>query len=450
LTAYEIPLSATDQRFQIPLNGVTYQLTCKWCDPASAWTLDIATDGGEMLVAGIPIVTGVDLLEQYRHIGIAGQLVAQTDGDTFTPPTLTNLGIAGRLYFIPDDAATSTTAGAVFETPVTPGFNALGALAALAPDAGAIIVGTGATWITQTGATARASLGVAVSPPQGRLTLTSGVPVLTSSVSGASTVYYTPYVGQACPIWNGASFVMVDLGGELSQALSDATKSPAAAGASAVYDLFVWVDGSSKRCTRGPAWSTATSRGTGAGTTETNRVNGTLVNKYAITNGPAAGYGTYVGSIATNASSTVDFIFGGTAAGGTAGNFRVSNYYNKIIMSADVRDSTASYTYTTAAYRAANASSSMRVTFLVGSGEDGFDAKYMNYGVAMAIGIGLDATTATASPSAAAQGTSAISVSTRLQSKAFGLHYVQAVEYGGATFNVYPSGFNALTFSLLM
>ena len=160
MTAYEIPLAATDQRFAIPLNGVTYQLTCKWCDPAAAWTLDIATDGGEALVSGIPIVTGIDLLEQHRHLGIAGQLMAQTDGDTWAPPTQTNLGVAGRLYFIPDEAATSTAAGAVFETPVTPGFNALGALAALAPDAGAIIVGTGATWITETGATARTSLGV--------------------------------------------------------------------------------------------------------------------------------------------------------------------------------------------------------------------------------------------------------------------------------------------------
>jgi hypothetical protein len=160
MPAYEIPTSATDQRFSIPLNGVIYQLTCKWCAPASAWTLDIATDGGEALVSGIPIVTGVDLLEQHRHIGIAGRLVAQTDGDTFAPPTQTNLGIAGRLYFLPDEAATSTTAGAVFETPVTPGFNALGTLAALVPDAGAVIVGTGSTWVTETGATARTTLGV--------------------------------------------------------------------------------------------------------------------------------------------------------------------------------------------------------------------------------------------------------------------------------------------------
>ena len=151
-TAYEIPLSSVDQRFLIPLNGVTYQLPTKWCAPASAWTLDIADEGGVALVSDIPIITGIDLLEQYQHLGSAGQLVAQTDGDTFAVPTQANLGSAGRLYFIANDATASTAATSGFyEAPATPGFNALSVLGALVPDAGAIIVGTGATWITQTG-----------------------------------------------------------------------------------------------------------------------------------------------------------------------------------------------------------------------------------------------------------------------------------------------------------
>ena len=35
---------------------------------------------------------------------------------------------------------------------------------------------------------------------------------------------------------------MHDIGGELSQALSDTTKSPAAAAANSLYDVFVWND----------------------------------------------------------------------------------------------------------------------------------------------------------------------------------------------------------------
>ena len=99
-------------------------------------------------MSGIPIVTGIDLLEQYQHLGIAGQIVAQTDGDTFAVPTQSNLGTAGRLYFIASDTATSTTDGGFYEAPATPGFNALSVLGALVPDAGKIIVGTGTTWVT--------------------------------------------------------------------------------------------------------------------------------------------------------------------------------------------------------------------------------------------------------------------------------------------------------------
>ena len=351
MTAYEIgPLSAIDQRFQIPLNGVTYQLTIKWCAPAAAWTLDIADEGGTALISGIPIVTGIDLLEQYQHLGIAGQIVAQTDGDTFAVPTQTNLGTAGRLYFIATDgtASTAATTTATSSAPVTPGFNGLNALSALAPDAGVLIVGTGATWITAK---------QAVTPPQGRLTLTSATPVLISSVSGATTIYYTPYVGQHCPVWNGSAFAMVDLGGQLSQAHSDATKSPAAASASHNYDMFVWLDGVTPRCTRGPAWTSDAARGTGAGTTELVRTNGLLVNTNAITNGPAALHGTYVGSIRVSVSGSTDFIFGSAAAGGGFSALKVWNAYNRVDVVTAVIDTSTAYTYTTAAWRAANAAS---------------------------------------------------------------------------------------------
>jgi hypothetical protein len=138
LTAYEILLSSTDQIFQIPLGGVTYTLTSKWCAPAAAWTLDIADANGVALVSGIPLVTGVDLLEQYQYLGIAGQLVAQTDGDTFAVPTQSNLGVSGRLYFVIADGAVSTPAPEVITyTPLfTHGVQAysaeLGGVAALA------------------------------------------------------------------------------------------------------------------------------------------------------------------------------------------------------------------------------------------------------------------------------------------------------------------------------
>src|SRR5436853_574503 len=91
-----------------------------------------------------------------------------------------------------------------------------------------------------------------------------------------------------------------------------------------------------------------TLRGTGAGTTELEFVAGILMNKAAITNGPGADRGTYVGSIRTNASSTVDVIFGGVgAAGGESSVLGLWNMYNRRLVDLVNVDNTDSWNYTT-------------------------------------------------------------------------------------------------------
>ena len=300
----------------------------------------------------------------------------------------------------------------------------------------AAITAAGTAMITAADAAAQEALLAGYLPPfapQGRLTLTSGAPVLTSTVSGATTVYYTPYVGQMCPIWSGARFYPANLGGELSQAATDATKSPAAVAASSLYDMFVWSDGGTFRCTRGPAWSSATARGTGAGTTELNTVNGVLVNKNAITNGPAAGFGTYVGTIASNGSSTIDFILGGASNGGTAAFLNVWNAYNRTKTVTYVQDTTTSWTYGTASYRSANNSTGNRVTFVSGLQRDFFAARYTTQGAAGAglnfsIAIGLDNVTTPSGPSPGCASTATVVFSTDYVGSALGQHYVQALE----------------------
>lgn len=66
------------------------------------------------------------------------------------------------------------------------------------------------------------------------------------------------------------------------------------------------------------------------GNCERKAVSGFLLNKNAISNGPAASRGTYVGTIRTNSSSTCDWIFAGTGAGGVQGYFGVWNLYNSV------------------------------------------------------------------------------------------------------------------------
>lgn len=297
--------------------------------------------------------------------------------------------------------------------------------------------------------------------PGGRLTLSTAVPVMTSTVSGATTVYYTPHEHRYAPIWDGTNFVPTDLGGELSQATTDSTKSPAACTTNSNYDLFLWDDSGTLRCTRGPAWSSDTARGSGAGTTELTRVNGIYVNANAITNGPSAGYGTYVGTIRTNGSSQVDYIFGASSDGGTAAFFGVWNMYNRVDIYTMISDTTNSWNYTTETWRSVNNSSGNRVSFVRGLNEDSTEAKYLlvssnTANAVQAGGIGLDSTSspATGCIRGAHQGSVAISISSRYTGvPGLGFHYFQALEisqasgtttfYGDGGGSIYQSGVNA-------
>lgn len=98
---FEIPLVATPQSFSITLNGIQYNMTVRWCDPAQSWTLDIMDSNNDPIVRGIPLVTGADLLEQYGYLNIGGQLIVQTDNNTDEVPSFTSLGTTGHLYFLP-------------------------------------------------------------------------------------------------------------------------------------------------------------------------------------------------------------------------------------------------------------------------------------------------------------------------------------------------------------
>lgn len=233
--------------------------------------------------------------------------------------------------------------------------------------------------------------------PQGRLTLSTGVPVMTSTVSGATSMYYTPYNGNVIPIYDGVSWTATQFN-EISVLLTDTTKNPAAIGASKVNDWFVWNDSGTIRISHGPDWTNDTTRSAG---TALARINGVLTNNVAITNGPAQNRGTYVGTSRSNGSSTIDFIFGAAASGGTAGFFGVWNYYNRVLAVSTVTDSGANYTYAVATTRQARASAGNQVTVVQGFQEDGIAASLYGEVIAPAgagnngaMGIGLDSTTA--------------------------------------------------------
>lgn len=279
------------------------------------------------------------------------------------------------------------------------------------------------------------------SPCQLRLTLQAATPVMNTPVSGIGFIRLMPYLGRCFPAWDGARMQMYETP-EIGQNLSDATKSPAASVANSIYDMFAWNDAGTIRCTRGPPWVSDTSRGTGAGTSELTRVAGTYINANNITNGPTANRGTYVGSIRTNASNQVMFVPGGTGAGGVLATIGIWNMYNRVAVTAQVNDNSAAYSYTTAAWRAANNSNNNRCNFLVGIQEDFWDGFYTSdIGVVPSAAnlIGITVDSATATPGAATAHLSMIGgtathaqLTAQISQQLMGYHYYQAMEYGGA------------------
>ncbi|MGO3934773.1 hypothetical protein [Rhodopseudomonas pseudopalustris] len=232
---------------------------------------------------------------------------------------------------------------------------------------GATTVGK-ALFVAADQATARKNLSV-LSPPQGRLTLQSGVPVMSMTQAAKTTIYYTPYLGNQIPIYDGASMVMTAFS-ELSAATTDTTKSPAAIGASKVNDWFIWHDAGTLRLSHGPDWTNDTTRSAGTALT---MVGGIYLNNAAITNGPAASRGTYVGTTRSNSSSQLDFIVG---ASGTAGWVGIWNAYNRRPCVMTVSDAASNWTYSTGVPRASNNGIVSRVSFVCGLQEDAVDASF--------------------------------------------------------------------------
>lgn len=234
-----------------------------------------------------------------------------------------------------------------------------------------------------------------VSKPQGRLTLQTVTPVMTTTQSAKTTIFYTPYVGQYVPLYDGTSFNMTDTGGEISVATTDTAKNPAAIGASKVNDWFIWNDAGTIRITHSVDWTNDTTRASAL-----TLQNGIYLNTSAITNGPGASRGTWVGTTRSNGSSQLDWIYGASASGGTAAFFGVWNMYNRVSIGTDVTDSGASYTYTSATIRQARASAGNQISYIQGAQEDAVWASYStrmdtpaSANASAQFGLGIDATT---------------------------------------------------------
>lgn len=268
-----------------------------------------------------------------------------------------------------------------------------------------------------------------------RATLTSGVPVTTTDVTGATNVYIDPYNGSGggpayCAFYNfsGEAVWRVVPITEVTVALGTLTSG-------LPYDIFCYASGAvTMGCDAPVAWTNGTTRATNLAV-----LNGVPVKSGDTTRRYIATF--YTSSTTTTEDSlTKGFLW---------------NFYNRKPRILTKAEATASWTYvTTAALREARNQTTNIVEFVLGSADVPITGSYSSIVgsdnvslLAFRIGVGLDSTTAFASNqhgntlviTSGEQGTGTAFFSTQ---PAVGYHYAAMLEGGnaGATATFYGTG----------
>ena len=289
-------------------------------------------------------------------------VVAGQYGGTGVANTGKTITLGGNLTTSGAFASTFTMTAA---TNVT--FPTSGTLSTTTGTVTSVASGTGITGgpITSTG-----TLAVVINDMcTGRLTLTTNVPVTTGDILAATTIYWTPYKGNYITLYTGGVWKLYTFT-QVSLAVPATTNT--------VYDIFLF-DNSGTLTLFSVAWATDTTRTTGLAFQD---------GVYVLSGSPQY---RYLGSFRT------------TGASGQTEDSKLKrylyNYYNRIDRPMSVTETTASWTYTTAAFRQANASTANQVEFVCGVIEDRLIAQ-VNAAAStssanriLSAGIGLSSTT---------------------------------------------------------
>lgn len=277
--------------------------------------------------------------------------------------------------------------------------------------------------------------------PQGYLTPTSGTPIIASDVIGQGTLVYTPYLGNQAWVFNGTSFGLRTFG-ELTLTLS------ASNAANGHYDVFLFDNVGTLTLATGPAWTNAGAgtgaRGSGAGTTQLSRLSGLWVNTVVMTARNGANtytinpnFGLYLGSI------FIDSVAGQITLHRSYGQSRkwsISNAYNRAALFLKGGDPTASWAYSTAAFRPSNNNTANSLTVFDGLAQEEYELAFNQTVVipsgtsgTQQIGIGWNSTTTTSGyvPILGNTGASSISghfLARFIQTPKLGINVVTALE----------------------
>lgn len=249
--------------------------------------------------------------------------------------------------------------------------------------------------------------------PGGRLTLTSGTPVTTADVTGATNVYYAPYVHDYITLYDGTRWVLRQFT-QLTLALGTLV-------ADTNYDVFAYDNSGTVALELGPAWTNATTR-----STDVTRLNGILIKSGTSTR-------RLLGTLRTTSTTATEDSF--------AKRFlsNLSNTEPRPMRNAT--ETTDSWNYNTAAYRQANANTANQLDWVACVPERRMRAIAMSIGftlsaIAVRVGIGIDSTTATSATIHSCSFASTHHGQIEAKYDGFpgvGRHFAPWLEYGGGS-----------------
>ena len=250
---------------------------------------------------------------------------------------------------------------------------------------------------------------------QGRLTLTTATPITTGDVTGATSIFFTPYAGANIALFDGTRWSLCTFT-ELTLALGTLTSgSP--------YDVFIF-NNAGTLTLESLAWTNATTRATALV-----KQDGVLMKTGALTR-------RYLGTFVTTSTTQTE---------DSVANRYLFNYYNRVIRNLKAVDTTNSWTYTTATWRSTNASTTVgvaRVEVCIGWSEDLLVARSFAVaqgnagGQQIGSGVGIDATSTNSAETFGyfvGTGIFGTGIATYRGYPGVGYHFIQNLEIGDGT-----------------
>lgn len=198
----------------------------------------------------------------------------------------------------------------------------------------------------------RLLLGLGGFTPGHRLTLTSGTPVTTSDVTGAGTLYYTPWLHNLVRLWDGSAWRLFAQS-EVSLALTLTSGKN--------YDVFLKYNAGTPILALSAAWTNDTTRADALGTQDNVTV---LSSDHTYL---------WVGTIRASGTNTTE---------DSCVKRFVWNAQNRVARKLKRVESTSSWTYNSTTWRQANAASANKVEVVIGQAGDPVDLTASIFGSA--------------------------------------------------------------------